>query len=194
MYNNEVAKFAREILHKETRPYNLVICGRWAKDYFVRQHIPITKVFDDIDDFPTAAQCRAVSLCLLDMYTSGEVDEIHLIYQQFRNVVSQKPVCKQFLPVSIEASEETETLADCLFEPSKADVLDKLLDVYLHSEIQVTILSAKVGEHSARMTAMSSAADNTEQMINTLRLNLNRARQSAVTTELIEIVSGAAAV
>lgn len=194
MYNNEVARFAREQLRAETRPYNIVLCGRWAKDYFVRQQIPITHIFDGIDDFPTADQCREVSTCLLDMYNSGEVDEIYLIYQQFINVVSQKPVCKQFLPVHIEASEDTEALADCIFEPSKADVLDKLLNVYLHSNIQVTIISAKVGEHSARMTAMSSASDNTEQMINDLKLNLNRARQSAVTTELIEIVSGAAAI
>ena len=120
-----------------------------------------------------------------------EADEICLVYQHYRSILQQVPSKKQLLPISLEKGKGEGSRY--LFEPDRDSLLEKLLQMYLDNMVHSVLLEARAGEHSARMTAMSSAADNTEELIEELTLELNHARQSAITTEISEIVGGAAA-
>jgi F-type H+-transporting ATPase subunit gamma len=107
--------------------------------------------------------------------------------------MSQRPALKQLLPVIHQPGEQDSSFADYIFEPDAGSLLDAVLPQYVDIAVYRALLESKASEHGARMTAMSSATDNALQMIDSLTLSLNRARQAAITKEIIEVVSGAAA-
>ena len=123
------------------------------------------------------------------MYLSGECDEVHLVYQHFRSMLAQEPADLQLLPAA--PPEQADSAREYLFEPDRASILENLVQLYVNNTVYATMLEAKVGEHASRMTAMSAATDSTAELIGTLQLHLNRARQAAITTEISEIVGGA---
>ena len=133
----------------------------------------------------------ALTEALKELYRSGEADEIVLVYQQFRSVLQQNPGTRTLLPLALP-EEEGEALPP-IYEPDAATVLDRLTELYLETAVRAALLESRTGEHAARMTAMTAAADNTEELIGELTLELNHARQAAITTEISEIVGGAAA-
>lgn len=127
-------------------------------------------------------------------FTGGEYDECVVLYNRFGNVLIQEPTEVLALPLSVEASEESEeTLLDYKYEPANDVILGALLPLYLETRLLQTFLDTEAGEHAARMTAMDNATRNASEVIGQLTLQYNRARQAAITKELIEIVSGAEA-
>jgi F-type H+-transporting ATPase subunit gamma len=195
-YNSNILHFLTELISKEKLPYNLVVVGTWGKDLFKHLNLPVLKFFDGIGDIPSSESAREVSEYLKRLYISGETDEIILVYQHFRNVIVQSPSSMQLLPVSPEKADlEAMEAADreFIFEPDRATILSNILQLYIDVTVYSVILEVKTGEHAARMTAMTAATDNTEELLAELTLKMNRVRQANITTEINEIVGGASA-
>lgn len=195
-YNSNILRFLTELISKEKLPYNLIVVGTWGKDLFKHLNLPVLKFFDGIGDIPSSESAREVSEYLKRLYISGETDEIILVYQHFRNVIVQSPSSMQLLPVSPEKEDlEAMKAADreFIFEPDRATILSNILQLYIDVTVYSVILEVKTGEHAARMTAMTAATDNTEELLAELTLKMNRVRQANITTEINEIVGGASA-
>jgi F-type H+-transporting ATPase subunit gamma len=125
-------------------------------------------------------------------FVNKEFDRVELVYSKFKNAATQEFVCEQHLPIP-KAKSAKETNNDFIFEPSKEVLIDELMPKILNTQIYKGVLDSNASEHGARMTAMDKATENAEEMLRSLRISYNRARQAAITTELTEIVSGAAA-
>lgn len=130
---------------------------------------------------------------IMEGYARGEYDRVEVVYGRFKNAAVQLTTVEQFLPVVNETDEENTTAADYIFEPDKEEILEELIPKILKTQFFRYLLDSNASEHGARMTAMDSATENAEELLKSLRLSYNRARQAAITTELTEIVSGAAA-
>ncbi len=189
-YNaNLIRKANTEI--KELGEVSLVTVGRKSRDFFRRIGRPIKSEFvglgEDID-FSTA---KEIANTVMNLYTSGEFDEVYLVYTEFVTALTQKPTTIKLLPV--QTPEQSGPQLDYIYEPSPEAVLNVLLPKYVETTLFRALLESKASEHGARMTAMGSATENAKEMIDKLTLSFNRARQAAITREISEIVGGAAA-
>ena len=189
MYNHANVRFLQQLCREETRPCSVVVYGRWGRDVIAQSGLNVIETFQEVSDTPTMNDALQLADHLKRMYLSGEADEIHLIYQHFKSVLSQNPTDLQLLPAAPEA--KGESMHDYIFEPDEATILENVLQLYVNNTVLSVLLEAKTGEHAARMTAMSTATDSTRELIAALQLHLNRARQAAITTEISEIVGGA---
>lgn len=187
-YNHDIINFFRGIAAEEGE-YAIVLCGRWGADNLDASEFRADKVFAEISDTPRSGQCGEITDYLTEGYLSGRYSRVDIVYQEFVNTLTQRPARSVFLPA--EGTEAIASKTDCIFEPDAAAVLDILSEKYVRAYLYTLLLSAKIGEHSARMTAMSAAADNAGEMKDDLTRILNRARQSAVTTEMLELMGGA---
>ena len=131
---------------------------------------------------------------LMDLYKTGEFNRIYVVYNQFVNAATQKVETEQFLPIQApkESSDSTST-GDYIFEPSKEEIVEDLIPKSLKVQLFKAILDSNAAEHGARMTAMHKATDNANELQKTLKLSYNKARQAAITNEILEIVGGAEA-
>ena len=189
-YNTALLRYLEQLYGRDGGEAFLVVAGRWGKDMIQTLGLPVRRSFE-ISDTPSAAEARELSEYLRELYREGEADEIVLVYERFRSVLSQHPGRRVLLP--LPPRQEARESDDVIFEPDRETLLDTLVDMYLDNSVHAALLEARTGEHSARMTAMTSASDNTEELITQLTLELNHARQSAITTEISEIVGGAEA-
>ena len=184
-YNHSLLRYFEQLRADEGRESLLYVVGRWGRD-----------LIDGVDermemsDAPSAQEARQLTEELKKLYENGTVGEIRLVYQHFRSVLQQTPCFKTLLPLSLPREGEER---DVICEPDSEAVLERLLELTLENTVHSVLLEARTGEHAARMTAMTSASDNTEELIQELTLELNHARQAAITTEISEIVGGAAA-
>lgn len=146
-----------------------------------------------LPDSPTFLQTKAISKFCLEKFLSGEVDSVSVLYPKFVNTLTQKPLLVPMLPISSEVAqgkgEHVEGGAQYLFEPDADGVLDAVLPYYFHFSVFQMILDARASEQSARMVAMKSATDNAKGLVKDLTLEYNKARQAAITTELLEITT-----
>ena len=191
-YNHALLRYLEDQAAADGQDCFLVVCGRWGKDLIPGAGIPIERCFDEISDSPTAEEARELTEYLRQLYLGGKADKVVLVYQRYKSVLQQVPDRKQLLPLDWDESQHNGT-GRYLFEPDRETVLNHLVDLYLNGTVHATLLEARVGEHSSRMTAMTAAADNTEELIAELTLKLNHARQAAITTEISEIAGGAEA-
>ena len=189
MYNHANVRFLQQLCREETRPCSVVVYGRWGRDVIAQSGLNVIETFHEVSDTPTMNDALQLADYLKSMYLSGRADEIHLVYQHFKSVLSQNPTDLQLLPAAPEA--KGESMHDYIFEPDEATILENVLQLYVNNTVLSVLLEAKTGEHAARMTAMSTATDSTRELIAALQLHLNRARQAAITTEISEIVGGA---
>lgn len=188
VYNTALLKYLDGLAEKEERDYSILVCGRWGRDLLAASSLPVTETMDTISDAPTREEAEELAEKLKEMYLSGEADEIVLVYERYYSALRQEPETLQLLPVEPESAEEGRKL---ILEPDGKNLVDELVRLTLLSTVWNVLLESKTGEHSARMTAMTAATDNTEQLLETLNLELNHARQSAITKEITEIVGGA---
>ena len=189
IYNHAVLRYAEELLAQETRPYTLVVCGRWGRDVIAHAGLTASRTFDELSDTPTMDEALILSRYLKHLYLQEEADEVHLIYQHYHSALQQTPTVVKLLPAEPESDDGP--VSDYLFEPDAESVLENIMQLYLDNTVFSVLLEAKVGEHAARMTAMSTATDATTELIDDLSLELNSLRQAAITTEIAEIVGGA---
>ena len=188
VYNTALLKYLGALAEREERDFSVLVCGRWGRDLLAASALPIAGTIDTISDAPTPQEAGALCEKLKSLYLSGEADEIVLVYERYFSALRQEPETLRLLPIEpAEAGEE----AQPLLEPDGKAIADELVRLRLFNTVYSVLLEAKTGEHSARMTAMTAATDNTEQLLETLNLELNHARQSAITKEITEIVGGA---
>lgn len=170
----------------------LICVGRRGYQFFSKRGYPIALH----RSMPTSGagldDARVVANAVQQMFVSGEVDRVYLVYSQFINPVTQRPTVLPLLPIEPPAGDER-THYDFVFEPSAEELLARLLPRYLLTQVLQALLEASASEHGARMTAMSMASDNAGKMIQELTLTMNRLRQAVITKEIAEVVSGAEA-
>ncbi|GAB6179326.1 ATP synthase F1 subunit gamma [Desulfotomaculum defluvii] len=171
----------------------IVALGRKSRDYFNRRGFDVTASYVQLGESIEFSQAKEIARFVMDKYVAGEFDEVYLIFSEFVNVLTQRPVKVKLLPVETPTEEKKGPSVEYIFEPSAESVLASLLPTYVETTLFRAMLEAKAGEQGARMTAMDSATKNAKELIEKLTLSLNRARQAAITTEISEIVSGAAA-
>jgi len=188
-YHQSLLHYFRELAEGETAQTVLVTCGRWRSDALQKTGVPLLRTFSDISDTPTPAQAQELTEYLKELYLSGQADEVVLVYQQYKSVLVQSPGSRCLLPaVPCQGQEEGR---EYLFEPDKRQLLNLLVDQYLQNTVCAVMLETKTCEHSARMSAMTAASDNTDALMEQLQLKMNHARQAAITTEISEISGGA---
>ncbi len=201
-YNSSVIRAAeREIMAgtREGRDYSLILVGRKGRDYFKFRNYRIDASFEGMSDTPRYEDARRLSREVSDRFISGDVDQVILVYMEFMSLGSQKVAVRRFLPLAtIEeiaalGGGSAEARAAFEFEPSPAGVLEVLLPRYVESRLFSALLDAAASEHANRQRAMKAATDNAEELIVKLTRMMNRARQDAITTEIMEIVGGAEA-
>jgi F-type H+-transporting ATPase subunit gamma len=190
----EAAKFDRNITV-------FVTAGRKASQFIARTKRDLAAEFT-YKDAPAFAEARAISKFAIDLFLSGKVDQVDILYTNFISTLNQKPEVVPFLPVSEvkavgKTAHDEEKLAkgttEFLFEPGVAQVLEALLPHYLNYRVYQILLEAKASEHSSRMVAMKNATDNAKQILKDLTLEYNKLRQANITKELLEITSAAMA-
>jgi F-type H+-transporting ATPase subunit gamma len=192
-YNTNLIRRAQAFLNeRSTANVRLTLVGRKGYDYFRRRSVPITDYHINLLGGPDHALAVQLGARFANDFASGNVDAVYLLYNQFRSALSQIPTVERLLPVGTPAAELSDQ-TDYLYEPDPMILLDRLLRQYIGTLIGRSFREAIASEHGARMTAMDSATSNASDMIDRLTLEMNRARQAAITKELMEIVSGAEA-
>jgi F-type H+-transporting ATPase subunit gamma len=179
-------------LESEGKQVSFAIVGRKGGDYFKRRDASIDKVFKGIFENLTSANAGQVGRYIVDRYMAEELDSAYLVYNEFKSAISQIVTVSQVLPVRL-AELPSAGSADYIYEPNKAALLDRLLPMYMEIQSFRALLESVASEHGARMTAMDNATRNASDMIDRLTLQYNRARQAAITKELMEIIGGAEA-
>ncbi len=184
--NRRAATFA---LEQET-PVTFVTTGRKARDFVVRTRQPLLAEFT-MPDYPNLSDTLALTSIAIDEYESERVDRVFLLYPRFVNTAVQLPAVRQILPIEAQdVADKTEVDIDYIYEPSAEGVLNELLPRYIEMTIYQAVLEAEASELSARMVAMRNATEAAKDMISTLTLVYNKARQEQVTKELLDIVGG----
>lgn len=194
-FNSNVLRRASLEFKGISAELSVITVGRKSRDFFRRRGFNIAQQYVGLGDDNHGGIAREIASFVTEKYASEEFDEVHLVYSQFINALVQKPVLVKLLPAEppAEAEEEESKKVDYIFEPEAEEVLGVLLPKYIENAIFQGILESKAGEHSARMAAMDNATKNASDMISSLTLSLNRARQAQITKEISEIVGGAAA-
>jgi F-type H+-transporting ATPase subunit gamma len=173
----------------------IVAVGKKGRDFFVRARANVIAEFIEMTDYPSLADTLPITRIAIDDYAHERTDGVFVVYSQFVNTVTQRPVTQQVLPVAaVGESERSARSVQYIFEPSPAEVLEALLPRYVEMQIYNAILQNAASEQSARMVAMRNATEAARDMIDSLTLALNKARQDQITSELLDIVGGAAAI
>ena len=190
-FNANLSKvLAQQLADEDIESAEFVILGRKGNDFFKKTS---HKILANHTGTPPGEQLGLVREIVSDFtrrFEAGELDQVKLAYNHFFSVISQVPVIEQLLPIK---PLETETVdeREIIFEPSPEDILETLLKKYVQNQVYVSWLDTIAGEHAARMTSMDAATKNAGEIIDKLQLHYNRTRQAAITSELIEIISGA---
>jgi len=194
-FNSNVIRRALDLIRQSnTAEVTLVVVGRKARDFYRRR--PWTIKRDMIAFWDRLAYSHASELAdyFMQQYLDGEVDEVYLVYNEFRSVAVQRPVREQLLPIprSAEGASDAEAV-DYLYEPDPKAILDELLPRHVRTQVFRALMESLAGEYGARMTAMEAATKNAKEMIDVLTIQYNKARQEKITKELLDIVGGAEA-
>lgn len=176
--------------HKSPDEYAIFVVGRKGRDFFRRRNIPIVEEVTGLPDSPDFSEIKSIASKAVENYANGAYDELHLVYNVFKNALTQIPTIKRLLPFE-KIEEQKGPATEYEYEPSAEVVLEVLLPRYAETLIYSAVLENKASEFGARMTAMGSATKNATKMISSYTLSYNRARQAAITQEISEIVAGA---
>ncbi len=195
-YNTNIIRAANAAIEEDERKVEsgIVAVGRKARDFY-RKRSGLDAEFINLGDNISYADAREIGQYIVNAYENEEVDEVYLVYARFINVLRQIPTVTQLLPIQPpeKDEEEKDIVIDYLYEPSADEILLALLPRYIGSQIFNALLESKASEHGARMTAMGNATENAGEIIDSLTLAMNKARQAAITDEILDIVGGAEA-
>lgn len=181
----------------EGQEKSILCVGRKGLQFFKHIGASVVAEFEGLSDKPEFVKTAPITRLAIDGFLNGEFDEVRLIYNHFINTMQQKITEKTLLPFAppeiSESSELEMKQAEYVFEPDSATVFERILPRYLETIVYQALLESNASEQSARMVAMKSASENASELIDTLTLEMNKARQSSITTEILEIVGGAEA-
>jgi F-type H+-transporting ATPase subunit gamma len=198
-YNSNLIKLAKlDIKEKYADQFakgnvQILPLGKKGFEHFTKNKFKVVEnywsIFSDLNFENVAAAAKYA----MNAFAKGEVDAVDLVYSEFKNAATQMFIAEQFLPVKKTEAKKGETKADFIFEPGGSVLIEELMPKILNTQLYKAMLDAHASEHGARMTAMDKATENANELLKALKISYNRARQAAITTELTEIVSGAAA-
>ena len=191
--NSNINRAAGQFISPYGDDARVIAVGKKGRDFMVRYGVNVRAVFTDISDRPSILDISPIAHLAVESYESEEVDAVYIAYAKFVNTTAQNAVVEQLLPVRPSELRSQEQVG-YIYEPNPAMVLADLLPRYMEMQIFHALLEGIASEQSARMVAMRNATDNANAMIEDLTLVMNKARQESITTELLDIVGGAAAV
>jgi len=200
-YNTNIIKAATTAINSDGREVEagVVAVGRKGRDFFRKRGYKVEGEFVNIPDNVSYAQAKEMANYVMKMYEEEAADEVYLVYAKFINALRQEPKVELVLPIEPPeepkevASQMAEYIPTYIYEPEEKVLLDLLIPRYVESLVYRALLESKASFLGAQMTAMSNATENASELVSTLELEMNKARQSAITTELLEIVAGAEA-
>ncbi len=198
-FNANINRFAMNYYKENSGKYeqmDIMSVGRKSSDFFKKRNLPPKSTILNLAREISYDLAADVAKDLMANFTEGHYDAIYMIYNEFKSAISQNVVCERLLPIDVSEShitDETLTSPDLIFEPAPELIIDKLLEKHFAIQVYRVLSESVAAEHGARMAAMENATKNAGEMISSLTLTYNKMRQAAITTELIEITSGAEA-
>lgn len=196
-FNANVIKKAREIIkqNNDNASYQILTIGKKAFDIYKKteylvKHDKLNADNHTLFDNLEFANASEIANHIMDAYAKGTFDKVVVIYNKFKNAATQILETEQLLPI-VKPKESTSDNSDYIFEPSKEEIVESLIPKSLKTQFYKAIIDSNAAEHGARMTAMHKATDNAKDLLSNLKLSYNKARQAAITNEILEIVSGA---
>lgn len=198
-YNSNIVKLTRQTIatkykkQEEQGKVSILPVGKKGYEYFTKHDYQVNSKFVDTFSNLSFDNIKRIAEYVQKVFLNKEFDRVEIVYSQFKNAATQEFVVEPYLPIPKAEAAEDAPKNDFMFEPSKEVLLEELMPKILNTQIFKAVLDANASEHGARMTAMDKATENANDILHDLRISYNRARQAAITTELTEIVSGAAA-
>lgn len=198
-FNANIIKLAKatiaEKYGEQNKKGNLTIwnIGKKGYEHFVKNNFKADATYKDIFHHLSFENVQQASVAAMKAFREKQFDVVELVYSQFKNAATQRYVVERFLPIPKVESKAGATKADFIYDPSKDELITELMPKILNTQLYKAVLDSNASEHGARMTAMDKASENANEMLRSLKISYNRARQATITTELTEIVSGAAA-
>ena len=186
-YNSDILRYMKELAKREEKEFFTVVCGRWGEDVIAQEGLKVKRRFPDLSDTPERGESDRISDYLKELYRSGQADKIVLVYQRHKGM-GQEAVNEQLLPVVPMKGVKAR---DYIFEPDRESLLERIAGLYVENVVYEALLQARTGEHFARMTAMTTATDNTDEIIRKLTQEMNTQRQAQITTQISEVIGGA---
>lgn len=200
-YNVNVLRHTLNQFGNSEIPVSYVAVGRRGRDMLLRRKKNLIAQFTQIPDPPTFSDVSAIGRLLVDEFLSGSVDQVYMVYTDYRSMVNQVPVTKLLLPFALASQEDCEQGAGSnnrsnaifTYEPSQEELLNEIVPRFTALQVYQAILSALASEHAARMVAMRNATENASELTKLLQLEYNKIRQAMITNEMLDIVGGAEA-
>ena len=198
-YNSNLIKLAKQVIEEKYSgqmakgKVQILPIGKKGYESFTKAGYKVVNKYWDIFSGLSFEKVQTAAKHAMDAFANKEIDAVELIYSEFKNAATQRFVAEQFLPIAKVEKAVGQANADFIFEPGKDVLIAELMPKILNTQLFKATLDANASEHGARMTAMDKASDNANELLKSLKISYNRARQAAITTELTEIVSGAAA-
>jgi F-type H+-transporting ATPase subunit gamma len=186
-------KYINELKHEGVQ-MSLSVVGRKARDFFKRRNVPMRNAWVGLSGRISYANAQEIGANLVEGYTSEAFDEVVVIYNEFKSLISQKVTIMKLLPLGViegeESQKEPAMTADYLYEPSRAMIFERLLPKYIEIQVYRALLESSAAEEAARMAAMENATKNCSELINKVTLLANKVRQAGITKDLMDIVGG----
>jgi F-type H+-transporting ATPase subunit gamma len=198
-YNSNLIKLTKHVIHEKypaqqaKGQVQVLPIGKKGYEHFTKNGFKVVDTYWDIFTGLSFDKVQTAAKYAMDAFAAKEIDAVEVIYSEFKNAATQRFIAEPFLPVQKVADNGSKKKADFIFEPNQAVLIEELMPKILNTQLYKAVLDANASEHGARMTAMDKASDNANELLKSLKISYNRARQAAITTELTEIVSGAAA-
>lgn len=201
-YNTNIVRFAVEHFRNSPVPVKYVAVGRKGRDMLARRKLDIIAEFSDLPAAPTFADVSAIGRIAIQEFLEGRVDQVFLVYTEYVTLLKQEPIVKQLLPLEVddrgEALEPWEKVRSAaeptyIYEPSEELLVDRIVPRLTELQVFKAVQESLASEHAARMVAMKNATENANELVVALRLAYNKARQKAITLEILDIVGGAEA-
>lgn len=198
-YNSNIVKLAKQVMEEkfpvQYQKGNIAVWNIGKKGYesLTKTGFKTNDTYKDIFLNLTFENVQSAAKAAMQAFENKEFDAVEIVYSQFKNAATQSFVAEQFLPIPKVQQKTGNKKADFIYEPDKAELIAELMPKILNTQLYKAVLDANASEHGARMTAMDKASENANELLKSLKISYNRARQAAITTELTEIVSGAAA-
>ena len=201
-YNTNIVRFTMEKFSTREENIRYITVGRKGRDMFIRRRQNIIAEFSNLPASPSFADVSAIGRLAVDEFLAGNVDEVHLVYTDYVNMIQQIPTSKKLLPLEVISSSDrvqdyepltTGPMASYIYEPGQDEILDEIIPRFTALQVYQAILESLASEHAARMVAMRNATDNATELASALQLEYNKARQQSITNEMLDIAGGAEA-
>lgn len=201
-YNSNVIRFTMEHYGEREDDVEYITVGRKGRDMLVRRRRNIVAEFSNLPASPSFADVSAIGRMAVDEFLSGTIDEVHLVYTDYVNMIQQIPTSKKLLPLEVDAglgrvqaysTADNGPSASYIYEPGQDEILDEIIPRFTALQVYQAVLESLASEHAARMVAMRNATDNATELAGQLQLEYNKVRQQSITNEMLDIAGGAEA-